>query len=126
MRDDGAVDFGAGGGVVEVDETFIGRDPAIPVRRGAHKHKVLALVDRERGKSFTMVVDNLKAKTLMPILRANIAKDATVYTDEAGQIAAWGASSPSMISSPTAPRNGCVGRSTRTPQRVGSASSSGA
>ena len=86
MRDDGAVDFGAGGGVVEVDETFIGRDPAIPVRRGhAHKHKVLALVDRERGKSFTMVVDNLKAKTLMPILRANIAKDATVYTDEAGQ-----------------------------------------
>ena len=26
MRDDGAVDFGAGGGVVEVDETFIGHD----------------------------------------------------------------------------------------------------
>ena len=34
MRDDGAVDFGAGGGVVEVDETFIGRDKDRPIKRG--------------------------------------------------------------------------------------------
>ena len=86
MRDDGAVDFGAGGGVVEVDETFIGRDKDRPVKRGcAHKHKVLALVDRDTGKSRTMVVDDLKAKTLTPILRENIASEATIYTDEAGQ-----------------------------------------
>ena len=32
-----------------------------------------------------MVVDDLKAKTLVPILKENIAKEATVYTDEAGQ-----------------------------------------
>ena len=32
-----------------------------------------------------MVVDDLKAKTLIPILKENIAKEATVYTDEAGQ-----------------------------------------
>ena len=86
MRDDGTVNFGAGGGEVEVDETFIGRDKNRPIKRGyMHKHKVLALVDRDSGRSRTMVVDDLKAKTLTPILRANIAPEATVYTDEAGQ-----------------------------------------
>ena len=86
MRDDSTVDFGAGGGVVEVDETFIGKDKDRPVKRGyAHKHKVLALVDRTSGKARSMVVDDLKAKTLTPILLENISKEATVYTDEAGQ-----------------------------------------
>ena len=86
MRDDGTVDFGTDGGIVEVDETFIGRDKDKPIKRGyAHKHKVLALVDRNSGKARSMVVEDLKAKTLTPILRKNIAKDATVYTDEAGQ-----------------------------------------
>ena len=86
MRDDGTVDFGTDGGIVEVDETFIGRDKDNPIKRGyAHKHKVLALVDRNSGKAHSMVVEDLKAKTLTPILRENIAKEATVYTDEAGQ-----------------------------------------
>ena len=51
----------------------------------AHKHKVLALVDRNTGRAKSMVVDDLKAKTLVPILKENISKEATVYTDEAGQ-----------------------------------------
>ena len=91
MRDDGTVDFGTNGGVVEVDETFIGRDKDKPVQRGyAHKHKVLTLVDRNSGKARSIVVDNLRAKTLMPILKENIAKEATVYTDEAGQYSRLG------------------------------------
>ena len=86
MRDDGTVNFGTGGGVVEVDETFIGRDKDKPVQRGyAHKHKVLTLVDRDSGKARSMVVDDLKVRTLMPILKENIDEDATVYTDEATQ-----------------------------------------
>lgn len=86
MRDDGSVNFGAGGGAVEVDETFIGREPGKPVKRGVgHKMKVLTLVDRATGKAKSMVVDDLKIKTLLPILKANIAKEATVYTDEAMQ-----------------------------------------
>ena len=91
MRNDGSVDFGAGGGVVEVDETFIGHDKTIKPKhskkgRGyAHKHKVLTLVDRSTGRAKSMVVDDLKAKTLVPILKENIAKEATIYTDEAGQ-----------------------------------------
>ena len=91
MRNDGSVDFGAGGGVVEVDETFIGHDKTIKPKhskkgRGyAYKYKVLTLVDRSTGRAKSMVVDDLKSKTLVPILRENIAKDATVYTDEASQ-----------------------------------------
>ena len=55
--------FGAGGGVVEVDETFIGHDEAVKARgqrrgRGyAHKHKILSLVDRETGQARSVVVD---------------------------------------------------------------------
>lgn len=91
MRDDDTVDFGTGGSVVEVDETFIGNDRTKKPKhskkgRGyAHNHKVLALVDRETGRAKSIVVDDLKAKTLVPILKENIATEATVYTDEAGQ-----------------------------------------
>jgi transposase-like protein len=46
---------------------------------------VLALVDRTTGRARAMVVDSLKAKDLTPILRQNIAKEARVMTDEAGQ-----------------------------------------
>ena len=83
--------FGSGGGTVEVDETFIGNDRTIKPKgekkgRGYHhKNKVLSLVDRSTGQSRSMVVDDLKLKTLMPILEANIARDAKVMTDEAGQ-----------------------------------------
>ena len=61
--------FGAGGGVVEVDETFIGNDRTIKpkgVKKGRgyhHKNKVLSLVDRETGRSRSMVVDDLKVRT---------------------------------------------------------------
>ncbi|WP_417733333.1 IS1595 family transposase [Roseovarius sp.] len=91
MRTDGNVDFGAGGGTVEVDETFIGIDRTIKPKhskkgRGyAHKHKMLTLVDRNTGRAKSMVVDDLKTATLLPILKENIAKEAVVYTDEAGQ-----------------------------------------
>lgn len=91
MRNDTLAGFGSDGGVVEVDETFIGIDRTKKpkgVKKGRgyhHKHKVLTLVDRTTGRAKSMVVDDLKAKTLTPILRENIAKDAVIYTDEAGQ-----------------------------------------
>jgi transposase-like protein len=91
MRNDDPVSFGSGGGTVEVDETFIGRDKSKKPKgekkgRGyAHKYKILSLVDRTSGKARSIVVDDLKQKTLLPILRENIDKEAVVYTDEAGQ-----------------------------------------
>jgi transposase-like protein len=89
MRDGSLVPFGGGdgmNGIVEVDETFIGTEFGAEKRRGyAHKMKVLSLIDRESGKARSMVVDDLSAKTLVPILEENIAKEATVMIDEAGQ-----------------------------------------
>lgn len=83
MRSGDLSTFGSGGGIVEVDETFIGRVKGAPVKRAFHhKMKVLALVDRDTGKARTMVIDNVNAKTLMPIVIANVAKEARVMTDE--------------------------------------------
>ena len=77
--------------LLRVDETFIGNDRTIKPHgekkgRGyAHKHKVLSLVDRDTKQVRSMVVDNLTAAHLTPILEENIAKEARVMTDEAGQ-----------------------------------------
>lgn len=86
MRDGNIEPFGCNGGTVEVDETFIGRQPHKKVRTGyEHKCKVLSLVDRSSGQAKSVVVDNLKAETLLPILQANISNEANIMTDEAGQ-----------------------------------------
>lgn len=83
MRSGDLTPFGAGGGIVEVDETFTGRIKGAPKKRAFHhKMKVLALVDRNSGRARTMVVDNVRAETLMPIVIANVAREARVMTDE--------------------------------------------
>ena len=69
--------------MVEVDETFIGNIKGAPKKRAFHhKMKVLALVDRNSGKARTMVIDNVRAETLMPIVLDNVAREARVMTDE--------------------------------------------
>lgn len=84
MRSGDLAPFGSTGGMVEVDETFIGRKKGRAVRHGyEHKHKVLALVDRETGKARSIVVDRLSTRTVAPIVRANVAKEARLMTDEA-------------------------------------------
>jgi transposase-like protein len=89
MRSGDLAPFGAGGWIVEVDETFIGHDKMIKPKHSKkgrgfhHKHKVLSLVDRGTGHARSMVVDTLNAKALAPILNANIAKEARLMTDEA-------------------------------------------
>lgn len=83
MRDGDLTPFGGNGGAVEVDETFIGKLKGVPKKRAFHhKMKVLALVDRDSGKARTMVVDDVKAETLMPIVLANVAREARIMTDE--------------------------------------------
>lgn len=62
MRSGDLPPLGSGGGIVDVDETFIGRVKGAPVKRAFHhKMKVLALVDRDSGKARTMVVGNVRA-----------------------------------------------------------------
>lgn len=88
MRSGDFVPFGVDGGAVEVDETFIGNDWTIKPKgekkgRGyAHKNKILSLVDRNTGQARSIVIDNLKASTLAPIVRANLAREARLMTDE--------------------------------------------
>jgi transposase-like protein len=85
MRSNDPGFFGEGGGIVEVDETFIGREPGTVMKKGGfqHKMKVLALVDRSTGRSRTMVMDKLGAADIAPILTHNMAVEARLVTDEA-------------------------------------------
>lgn len=91
MKDVGIERFGDCGGAVEVDETFIGRDynkkPEGEKRgRGfAHKYKIVSLIDRQRGRSRSVVVDDLKTQTLYSLLSKNISGAAHLMTDEAHQ-----------------------------------------
>jgi transposase-like protein len=91
MQMHGAFLFGEDGGIVEVDETFIGRDYDKKPKgekkgRGyEHKNKVLSIIDRATGQARSLVVDDLKTATLMPILKKHISAQARVMTDEAGQ-----------------------------------------
>lgn len=80
---------GGEGGLVEVDETFIGHDrekKAKKERGYAHKYKILTLVERG-GRTRSIVIDDLKKKTVVPILQEQIDKQARIITDEAGQYA---------------------------------------
>jgi transposase-like protein len=86
MRSGSLEPFGGNGGEVEVDETFIGREPGIKHPRNLHdKRKVLSLVDRRTGRSKSIVINSLRKYDIAPILIENIAQEATVYTDEAYQ-----------------------------------------
>lgn len=83
--------MGGPGGIVEVDETFIGHDKSKPRRSGyAHKFKVLSLVDRQRRRASSVVIDDLRMRTIRPILERSIHPESTVMTDEAGQYSRLG------------------------------------
>ncbi len=79
--------MGGNGGTVEVDETFIGREPGVDRARGGFKHKmkVLSLLDRTTGEKRSIVVDTITIAEITPILRENIAREAHLLTDDAGQ-----------------------------------------
>jgi transposase-like protein len=71
------------GGIVEVDETYIGRLPnsGNPIGGYHHKMKVLSLVSRGTGEARSIVVNQVTADTILPIVKANIEAEAHVMTD---------------------------------------------
>ncbi len=83
MRSGDLTPFGANGGAVEVDETFIGRKKGKAVA-GAYHHKmaVLGLIDRETGRSRLFHVEKAAGKLIHPIVMANLAREARLMTDE--------------------------------------------
>jgi hypothetical protein len=85
MRSNSLTPFGGDGGVVEVDETYIGNRPHVVKRAGGgwHKVPVLALVHRESGQSRAFVVDRADAASIIPIVRGNVDRETYILTDEA-------------------------------------------
>jgi transposase-like protein len=76
--------------IVEIDETFIGRKPDMPIQRGTnHKHVVLTLVERG-GSVRSFHVDSVKKDDVLPIIRANLSRESRVMTDEAKRYAELG------------------------------------
>ena len=84
MRSGGLAPMGGDGGVVEVDETYIGVKEGT-VKRAAYHHKmaVLSLVDRTTGEARSAVVTSPSRAQVEPILHANLAREARLMTDEA-------------------------------------------
>lgn len=77
--------LGMDGGIVEVDETYVGGKKS----NNRHKNKktagkktaVMTLIDRE-GEARTFKVPNTKKGTLQTVARPNIDKSANIVTDE--------------------------------------------
>lgn len=83
MRSGDLAPMGGAGGIVEADETFIGRKEGSIKRRGhGHKNAVLSLVDRESKQIRSFHVDSVSAAELVPIVKENVAKETAIVTDE--------------------------------------------
>lgn len=90
MRCGDLAPFGQGGATVEVDETFIGFDPDAPApkkgkaRGVVQKMKVVSLVERETGRARSFVAQNYTLQDIVPIVEANLSREANLRTDESG------------------------------------------
>src|SRR5580700_7258167 len=86
MRVVGVGPLGGAGQIVEADETFIGRLEGQPKAKSGwgHKNTVLTLVERG-GSARSFHVDSTSIAQIAPIVRANIAKETALMTDEARQ-----------------------------------------
>jgi transposase-like protein len=84
MRVVGVEPMGGAGEIVEADETFIGRIEGQPKRKAGwgHKNVVLTLVERG-GSARSFHVDGVRIADIAPIVRANIARETALMTDEA-------------------------------------------
>jgi hypothetical protein len=87
MRSGELSPMGGEGQTVEIDETFIGTKEGKTKKRGfGHKRAVLSLVERG-GSVRSFHVDSTRKEDVLPIVRANIARETHVMTDEAVQYA---------------------------------------
>jgi transposase-like protein len=85
MRTGGLAPMGGNGGVVEADETYIGRQEGQPLRSKAHatsyRNAVLTLVERG-GEARSFHIESASIANLQPVIRANLAREASLMTDE--------------------------------------------
>jgi len=70
------------GGVVEVDETYVGGKRRGKRGRGSeNKTAVFGIIER-KGKLVAQKIADCKAGTLIPLIKENVIPEAIIYTDE--------------------------------------------
>lgn len=81
VRTGGLAPMGGEDGIVEADETFIGRKEGSIKHRGhGHKNAVLSLVDRKSKKVRSFHIDSVSAATIIPIVIENVAEETAMMT----------------------------------------------
>ena len=68
-------------GPVELDESYFGGRRKGRRGRGAAGKEVVFGILKRNGRVYTVVVDNAKSDTLMPVIKQKIMPDSIVYTD---------------------------------------------
>lgn len=85
MRDGTLAPMGGAGGIVEVDETYIGKQAGHAKGRGAaHKNIVLTLVERG-GRARSHHITSFGVAEVVPIVRSNVRRESRLMSDEARQ-----------------------------------------
>jgi transposase-like protein len=84
MRTGQLAPMGGAGGIVEVDETYIGRQESLGIdQTGYHnKNMVVTLVERG-GSARSFHTDGHSIGDIVPIVRENIARESRLMTDQA-------------------------------------------
>lgn len=85
MRVLGMDPMGGEGGIVEVDETYIGKQEGHAAEKGAaHKNIVLTLVERG-GRARSKHITSFGVAEVVPIVRENVKRESRLMSDEARQ-----------------------------------------
>lgn len=86
--------FGGNGTRVEVDETYIGQKKGYERKTGQrgswHKMRVVSLIDRENGLARSIHTQDISSDEVAQIVRANVAREALLTTDESSLYKAVG------------------------------------
>src|SRR5665647_3290613 len=82
MRDGTLAPMGGAGGIVEVDETYIGKQAGHAEGKGAaHKNIVLTLVERG-GRARSHHISSFGLAEVVPIVRTNVRRESRLMSDE--------------------------------------------
>ena len=86
MRVLGVEPMGGAGEMVEIDETFSGRQEGQPIRNrvgspSSYRNTVLSLVTRG-GSVRSFHVEGITSAQLLPVIRANVSKEAFIMSDD--------------------------------------------
>ena len=118
MRVVGVEPMGGGGEIVEADETFIGRRKASPSAAGPATRTPSSPLFERGGSAPQLPCRRLRIADIGPIIRANVARETALMTDEAPLYRTSAGSSPATIPSITGGRIRARARVTPTPSRA--------